>query len=63
MKPDPRAALVAVTLGGLVLTVSLLLALRVPLEGFLTLLFASSLLWFFLPFLLLYLWRRLRGSK
>lgn len=62
MKADPRALLVALALGGLVLTATVLLALKVPLEGFLTLLFAASLLWLLLPFLLLWLWRWLRAS-
>ncbi len=59
MKADPRAILLGLLWGAGAAATMILMALTLPWEGFLTLLFPATLLWLIVPFLLLGLWRRL----
>lgn len=61
MKVEPRAVLLALLMGAGATTTMVALALYLPTEGFLALLFPSFFLWILIPFILLRLWRRLRG--
>lgn len=64
MKADPRAVLLGLLWGAGAAATMILLALALPLEGFLALLFPATLLWLLVPFLLLWFWRRLsRGGE
>ncbi|MCJ2520345.1 MAG: hypothetical protein LN412_05280 [Candidatus Thermoplasmatota archaeon] len=63
MKADPRIVLFTLLLGVGATTTMVLLALNMPMEGFLVLIFPSFFLWILIPFLVLYLWRRLLGRR
>lgn len=57
MKVERRAVLLGLAWGGGAAATMALLALALPLEGFLALLFPATFLWLLLPFVLLRAWR------
>ncbi|MEE9237725.1 MAG: hypothetical protein V3U52_08060 [Thermoplasmata archaeon] len=63
MKADLRIVLFTLLLGVGATTTMVLLALNMPMEGFIVLIFPSFFLWILIPFLVLYLWRRLLGRR
>jgi hypothetical protein len=63
VKVEPRVVILAALMGAGATTTMVLLALYLPTEGFLVLLFPSFFLWILIPFVLLWLWRRLRGRE
>lgn len=60
---EPRVVAYALILGGGAATTMVMLALYLPYEGFLALLFPSFFLWILLPFILLRLWKRLTTRR
>ena len=63
MKFEVRAVLFAIVWGGGFVAVTVIVGLTFPLEAVLVVLFPASLLWLFLPFILLFLWRRFRRRE
>ena len=61
MRFEPRAVLFAVVWGGGFVAVVVVVGLTFPAEDLLLVLFPASLLWLFLPFVLLFLFRRFRS--
>ncbi|MFQ5838351.1 MAG: hypothetical protein ACE5HJ_06170 [Thermoplasmata archaeon] len=59
MKVEPRVVLLTLLIGAGATTTMVVLALYLPMEGFLVLLFPSFLFWILVPFILLHIWRRL----
>jgi membrane protein DedA with SNARE-associated domain len=55
--------LFAVVWGGGFVAVAVVVGLTFPVEDLLLVLFPASLLWLFLPFVFLYLWRRSRRQE
>ncbi|MCJ2531396.1 MAG: hypothetical protein LN413_03645 [Candidatus Thermoplasmatota archaeon] len=63
MKFEVRAVLFAIIWGGGFVAVAVIVGLTFPLEDVLLVLFPASLLWLFLPFVLLFLIRRFRKRE
>ncbi len=63
MKYEVRAVLFAIVWGGGFVAVAVIVGLTFPLEDILLVLFPASLLWLFLPFVLLLLLRRVRKRE
>ncbi|MFQ5919301.1 MAG: hypothetical protein ACE5I4_04560 [Thermoplasmata archaeon] len=63
MKFEPRPVLFAVVWGGSFVAVAVIVGLTFPVEDLLLVLFPASLLWLFLPFVFLFLWRRFRRRE
>ncbi len=63
MKFEVRPVLFAIAWGGGFVAVAVIVGLTFPLEAVLVVLFPASLLWLFLPFVLLFLLRRFRKRE
>lgn len=63
MKFESRPVVFALVWGGSFVLIALLLALNFPPDAFFATLFPASLLWLFLPFLALYVRRRLAQAR
>ncbi len=63
MKFAIRPVLFAIVWGGGFVAVAVIVGLTFPLEDILVVLFPASLLWLFLPFVLLFLVRRFRRRE
>ncbi|MFQ6013530.1 MAG: hypothetical protein ACE5LS_07795 [Thermoplasmata archaeon] len=63
MKFEPRPILFAILWGGGFVAVAVIVGLTFPLEDLLLVLFPASLLWLFLPFVFLFLFRRFRERE
>ena len=63
MKVEVRPVLFAIVWGGGFVAVAVIVGLKFPLEDVLLVLFPASLLWLFLPFILLFLLRRFRRRE
>ncbi|MDX1534889.1 MAG: hypothetical protein R3291_04645 [Thermoplasmata archaeon] len=60
MRFEPRPLLFAAVWGGGFVAVAVIVGLTFPVEDLLLVLFPASLLWLFLPFVVLFLVRRFR---